>query len=292
MHSDNAPKVQLDIDGSTILHNGEGLLTPNLLTPVDIKYTSINREELLLLSLADLVSRVKLCQQQTVVLGRNQLAVPYCLYDVILTMKRHEVRLIPLTLNSKMKLLLVNKSEISNSHMSGLIEVCSFNRMEDLPNWEPSAKIKEAEIQKSIGNSCFRSQLIAESVYHYSLATKLCILSDLTSTDNTVLKLKLTNLLNLSACWLRFEKYNYVIELCRKVLSHESNNEKALYRQAVALSGLNEFESAITSLNKLIELNPTNTEVVTQLKKVELMKREYYKTESIKYCSLFSSILN
>lgn len=60
------------------------------------------------------------------------------------------------------------------------------------------------------------------------------------------------------ACLLHDDKPNYkrIMEYCDEVLSRDSENPKAWYRKGVALYHIQEYEEALTCLNKAKESMP------------------------------------
>lgn len=81
-----------------------------------------------------------------------------------------------------------------------------------------------------------------------------------------VRQLKLANLLNLSACYLRMDRYSDCVLACSAVLELDGDNVKALFRRAQARStavssGTTDHMKAVLDLKRAYSLSPGNREV-------------------------------
>lgn len=79
-------------------------------------------------------------------------------------------------------------------------------------------------------------------------------------------QLKLANLLNLSACYLRLDRYSDCVLACSAVLELDGDNLKALFRRAQARStavssGTTDHMKAAQDLKRAYSLSPGNREV-------------------------------
>ena len=79
-------------------------------------------------------------------------------------------------------------------------------------------------------------------------------------------QLKLANLLNLSACYLRLDRYSDCVLACSAVLELDGDNVKALFRRAQARStavssGTTDHMKAAQDLKRAYSLSPGNREV-------------------------------
>lgn len=62
----------------------------------------------------------------------------------------------------------------------------------------------------------------------------------------------------MAACQLYFQNYDYVVDLCKKVLSRTPDNVKSLTRRMDAYVGLRDFENAHADATKILQLNPSD----------------------------------
>ena len=70
---------------------------------------------------------------------------------------------------------------------------------------------------------------------------------------------------NMAACQLHFRNYNYVVDLCKKVLSKTPDNVKSLTRRMDAYVGLRDFENARADALHILKLQPKNAYVKKKL---------------------------
>ena len=109
-----------------------------------------------------------------------------------------------------------------------------------------------------LGNKLFNEQRFADAFHRFSRAVKLVIMivdENLAGKDD--LYLTLCN--NMAACQLHFRNYEYVVDLCKKVLSKTPANVKSLTRRMEAYIGLRDFENAHADATKVLELQPHNS---------------------------------
>ncbi|KAL2894861.1 Peptidyl-prolyl cis-trans isomerase FKBP65 [Bienertia sinuspersici] len=76
-------------------------------------------------------------------------------------------------------------------------------------------------------------------------------------------------ILNMAASLLKKKEFEHVGHLCSIVLNYNPNNVKTLFRRANAAIGLGEYELAYWDLRVVLEVEPSNQEVVKKLKEVE-----------------------
>ena len=97
----------------------------------------------------------------------------------------------------------------------------------------------------------------------------IAIDSDETRTpDPNKLEIKIACLNNLMVLFLKTKKYKEVVELSRQVLKIEPNNVKALFRQGQAFSEIEMNSDALLSLQKLLTIEPNNSQAKELLYKV------------------------
>ncbi|KAL2932494.1 Peptidyl-prolyl cis-trans isomerase FKBP62 [Bienertia sinuspersici] len=77
----------------------------------------------------------------------------------------------------------------------------------------------------------------------------------------------------MAASLLKKKEFEHVGHLCSIVLNYNPNNVKALFRRANAAIGLGEYKLAYWDLRVVLEVEPSNQEVVKKLKEVEQILR-------------------
>ena len=271
-----------------VLTPGQGPCVLNFLSQVELQILSIPHPPPQPLTSLDLLcEELDASEHHTITLGRHQVTAPYCLYEAILSMREGERRLIPLTFNEKLDSMQVfnpvKTQRTTHSYIA--LHLVSFIRAVGLHEMTADDLLDEASKQKSIGNEFFLAQNRTNAAYHYSTAAMLCVLAN---TQEQSDRLKGICLLNLAACWLHFREFERAKDATQKMLNSDPSNEKALYRQGVALSGLGDWEAAAARLTRVVEINPRNQEAVQELKSVRVQCKDIQKKEREKYSKLFS----
>ncbi|KAL2944738.1 Peptidyl-prolyl cis-trans isomerase FKBP65, partial [Bienertia sinuspersici] len=90
---------------------------------------------------------------------------------------------------------------------------------------------------------------------------------------NSFSQLATSLILNMAASLLKKKEFEHVGHLCSIVLNYNPNNVKALFRRANATIGSSEYELACWDLRVVLEVEPSNQEVVKKLKEVEQILR-------------------
>lgn len=76
---------------------------------------------------------------------------------------------------------------------------------------------------------------------------------------------------NMAACQLYFHNYDYVVDLCKKVLARTPDNIKSLIRRMDAYVALRDFENAHSDATKILQLDASN---VYTKKKLEIINKK------------------
>jgi len=113
--------------------------------------------------------------------------------------------------------------------------------------------------------------------------------------------IQVSSLLNTTLCLQKFENWKKLVIVADKVLNVEPNNIKAIYRKALALKNLQEFESAIEILEKALK-NIENDTLLKQktdatmikdldslLKTAKIAQNNYLKKQKNVYKSMFAA---
>ncbi|XP_015185367.1 PREDICTED: 70 kDa peptidyl-prolyl isomerase-like [Polistes dominula] len=140
-----------------------------------------------------------------------------------------------------------------------------FKAFKAIWNWTPEEKYEIALKYKEIGVKLFKQTRHIDAFYKFSQACKILItlepIADLEldkSLENNINALRITLYNNLAGCQILNHNYEYVIELCNKILDKDKNNVKAFYRRGVAYGKLTNIENAVSDLKKVITLEPHN----------------------------------
>lgn len=140
-----------------------------------------------------------------------------------------------------------------------------FEPFKAIWNWTPEEKYEIALKYKQVGVKLFKESRHIDAFYKFSKACKILItlepILDLEldkSLENNINALRITLYNNLAGCHILNQNYEYVIQLCNKILDKDKNNVKALYRRGVAYGKLKNIENAVQDFKKVITLEPHN----------------------------------
>ena len=142
----------------------------------------------------------------------------------------------------------------------------------------------DANCLKDEGNLLFREGRWAEAKEKYSSALDL-----VTKLDNT------TNLCatlhgNMAACFMKEEQWSLAIKSCSAILAlpNESSNVKALFRRGVSNSRLHNFDEAKVELQRVLQLEPSNTAAKLELAELFKKRKEFSQLDRQRFQNLFS----
>eukprot|EP01098_Paradermamoeba_levis_P015208 TRINITY_DN7592_c0_g1_i1.p1 TRINITY_DN7592_c0_g1~~TRINITY_DN7592_c0_g1_i1.p1 ORF type:complete len:784 (+),score=306.59 TRINITY_DN7592_c0_g1_i1:93-2354(+) len=150
-------------------------------------------------------------------------------------------------------------------------------------------KIEVAQKKKLQGNQVFKEYDYAEAAGYYAQA--LSYIEDLykptEEQQKEVRELKISLLLNISACFLKLNKFARAIENCKKVIELDPTNIKALFRRAQANIKLKDLDAAMNDLKEANKLEPSNNDVVKELNSVKKLIQEEKEKEKKMYQKMF-----
>jgi peptidyl-prolyl isomerase D len=144
-------------------------------------------------------------------------------------------------------------------------------------------RLKAANEIKQIGNDFFKQQNYSEAIAKYTKAVDYLPSTD--SEEKTQLELSLH--LNLAACYLKEKQYEEAVESCNKVLKQSPKNTKALYRLGQAQYELGKLEEAKKTFQKAQELDPKDSAIVAELRKIKQKEEDLKKLEKDVYGKMF-----
>jgi len=191
-----------------------------------------------------------------------------------------------------------------------------YNKLENVRSQGFYPKMFAFEILKNEGTEEFTNGNYEDSVRRYEEA--LCIYRYFKSTnvkwqqegidDNNLEEVqetggnkeeeafiksaKLMCYLNIAACNLKMKEYQTSVEACNEALILDPNNVKALYRRARAkvlpINANHEaYQQAIDDLNKGIQIDPQNSAIKKELKRLESEIKLISKREKETYIKMF-----
>jgi len=144
--------------------------------------------------------------------------------------------------------------------------------------------VNEIKVQ---GNEFFKVQNFLKAIGCYSKAMRY--LPTNRKEDQQIEDLELSLQLNISACWLKQNNFDGVIEICNKVLEKQQNNTKAIFRLAQAYLGNGNLEKSKELLTKVATLQPDDKLIQLELKKIKQKEEDSKKKEKQLYGKMFGS---
>ena len=117
---------------------------------------------------------------------------------------------------------------------------------------------------------------VPEALEHYSNGLKMLIpaYQPPTELNDAVLLLKQSFYLNISACQLKSERFEYAAKNCTKALEIDPENVKALYRRSIAFTELNELENAKKDIEMGLKIDSDNIALKNHLQQIEIKVKE------------------
>lgn len=157
---------------------------------------------------------------------------------------------------------------------------------------EMEAKIQKAVEFKVEGHRCYKEKKFREAIgkYHRALLQLKCVhvIDGTTGSEVNLLNQAAAKLTeeqrraveiteiecydSLTACLLQSELVNYerVKEYCLKVLSHQRDHFKAMYRAGIAFYHLGDYDCALRYLRDAKNREPTDTNVLRYIQLTEM----------------------
>lgn len=200
-----------------------------------------------------------------------------------------------LKLHEKARFYISNpgKTFDSNKSSNGMlyidISLTEMNKPKATYLLEADELIKMAEEKRVEGNEYYKSKRMSMATKRYKKALE-CLGSDYKFSDEQKSQAKKMKVLchnNIAAVALFTKDYPAVMEACNKALEIEPNNDKALVRKAKALDAKEEWEEAISILNKVIEVVPENVEAKKQLAVSKKKLAAFNKKQSKAFAGFF-----
>mmetsp|Transcript_10276 Transcript_10276/g.12833 ORF Transcript_10276/g.12833 Transcript_10276/m.12833 type:complete len:239 (-) Transcript_10276:1161-1877(-) len=127
---------------------------------------------------------------------------------------------------------------------------------------------KAASALKAKGNDFFKEKNYLQAIECYSDAL------DFAPTEDEYNYSRAVYYCNRAACYLYLERFDDVITDCTEALELESRYVKAFTRRAQAFEALDELESALEDINKVVEIEPTLWSAVEKQRKLDAKVKE------------------
>ena len=204
-------------------------------------------------------------------------------YPCLLSMKEHEQCQLVIDCEQLKLLPLEELASYANPigtdvcQMVITVELKSFTRAKEVWALSVEERVVVASQHKSLGTERFSAELYRAACFHYAKAVQYLVPIFLPDVEvpKEIEELKKVCYLNLAACQLKLQQYASVEGNCKKVLSVDQTNVKALYRYSSALLHMNRIDEAKVLLQKAREIEPRNGAVLTLLRETVQKLKEH-----------------
>jgi hypothetical protein len=157
-------------------------------------------------------------------------------------------------------------------------------------------KLEVAQGYKDMGAQLFKQGQFDEALDKYKAVQCVLLTSRVLPEElnPSAEDLKRASWLNSAACFLKLGEHKLTSRCCNQVLRKEPFNEKALFRSASALIGLEMYSEALSDLHLLLEKHPNNSEARRLLPQVERfvhqVQRKAQRKEKSVYLKMFGDL--
>ncbi|KAK4538111.1 hypothetical protein CDCA_CDCA16G4136 [Cyanidium caldarium] len=165
----------------------------------------------------------------------------------------------------------------------------SFTNGQQTYEMSPEEKLAAAQRHKQLGNALFKQGQVARAQPHYDfIVNAFNYDSDLPpELKAQAAELVRAARLNLAAVYDKQQRPDKVLEMCNKVLEHETSQPKALFRRAGAMAQRGDYEGAERDLRRLLEVEPDNAAAARRLREVKRALREQDRRDKAFFSSMF-----
>ena len=132
-----------------------------------------------------------------------------------------------------------------------------------------------AEAISKIGNSLFGAGNFAPAVTKYNKTIRYCDAINKTSVNAEQLDKKVTAChANAAMCFIKLEKWAECRDAATRSLAADPKNVKAMYRRALSLIALRDYEGAIADLQNVTQIDPANADAAAKLAEAKAAEKQ------------------
>lgn len=150
-------------------------------------------------------------------------------------------------------------------------------------------KLAQSEVLKNEGNECFKGGLYKIALRRYSKATSL--IQYLYDAEGDTKKRKdalvISCHLNAAATKIKLRDWKGALSECKEVLDLDVQNVKAVYRQAQAHLGLENFDAVRAAIKRGLDLAPNDVDFHTLQQRLAAAEAEYAKKSKNLFAGIF-----
>mmetsp|Transcript_145378 Transcript_145378/g.279022 ORF Transcript_145378/g.279022 Transcript_145378/m.279022 type:complete len:679 (-) Transcript_145378:39-2075(-) len=186
------------------------------------------------------------------------------LESAVREMKKGERALVTCTVPVKCLEPRLGLSEVMADKVVFDLEMLDFDKDKEMWAMSNEEKVGLGMLRKQMGGELFKSKRFELALEKYNKCMEIINQAD-SKKDRPELaargaQLKQLALLNKAACYLQLNDPTNALSTCNMVLKEDRNNVKALFRRAKAHFSRGEHADALRDLERVIELDPENTE--------------------------------
>ncbi|TRY72504.1 hypothetical protein TCAL_09543 [Tigriopus californicus] len=150
-----------------------------------------------------------------------------------------------------------------------------------LDKWHAETKLEKAKEINEAAVRLFKTQRYLDAFYQFRSAMRLVVfvLEDKPEVAESLRKeamdMKLSCYSNIAACQFQWKNFGYVIQIGGKVLEHQPQNVKMLYRRGVSYLERKEFPEAKSDLSEAHKLDPSNKAINDKLGQLRILEKKH-----------------
>jgi len=210
-------------------------------------------------------------------------------------MKKDERSLVTCTAMSKCCEPRLGLSEIKAEKVVFSLELVEFEKGRDQWSMGNEEKVAMAAARKDVGAKLFKNKRFELALEKYKKVTEMLAHTDKFSDElkQRSAELKRTSELNKAACFLQLGDPTSALSVCNNVLKEDRNNIKAIFRRAKAHYERTEHMEAQHDLERVLELDPGNSEakaLLPHVKRAQKLADKESQSTFAKMCKGFGKL--
>mmetsp|Transcript_104021 Transcript_104021/g.294716 ORF Transcript_104021/g.294716 Transcript_104021/m.294716 type:complete len:672 (-) Transcript_104021:154-2169(-) len=212
-------------------------------------------------------------------------------------MKKGERAMVTCTAPAKACEAMLGLSTVTAAKVVFTVELKYFEK--NLRRWNMSneEKLRVAGARKEVGAKLFKAQRYELALDKYKKVATMVHDGELNKTHDELkqqaAELKRLAELNKAACYLKLGDNTNTLATCNSILKEDHCNVKALFRRAKAHYGRNEHVEALRDLERVLELDPANSEakaLVPHARRAQKMADKESRSTFSKMCQGFGKL--
>lgn len=221
------------------------------------------------------------------------------LESAVCQMKKGEKALLTCTVPTKCLEPRLGLDQVMAEKVIFDLEMLDFDKDKELWAMSNDEKVGIGMLRKHMGGELFKNKRFELALEKYKKCIEIINNKDSTK-ERPELAAKAAQLkhlaqLNKAACYLQLNDPTSCLTTCNQVLKEDRNNVKALFRRAKAHFSRGEHADALRDLERVLELDPANTEaksLVPQIRKAQKQADKETMSTYAKMCTGLGKLPN